>query len=429
MPGREHRLDDEGRRRIMEAVDRDAAVALLADTVRIPSVTGEESAVARFIAGELAAAGAATRVEDFLPGRANAWGVLRGAGGGRGLMLLAHLDTVHARGWAERWKGDPRENPFGAAVVDGELWGRGAADCKAGVCAAVAALQTLRRAGLRPLGDVTALFIGDEESGEPGTGLSAGMKSAMGRLASGAIPRPDFAVYGEPTRLQLLTAQIGFFIAEIRLEGRSSYFGAPELGVDALRAGHRVLDALWRYDEALARRPAHPLLGRPSLLVTGMVSGGFVAVPGECTLTLIRKLLPGESLDEARAELDRVVAEAGTDPEVRVSVDYTAPRDHAVGGTPAETDPAEDGVLRLRDAVLRVRPDRGELQGAPFWSEIPFLTTLGIPAVYFAPGDIRECHTFNERLPLDEYLDGVGILATFIADYCGVTELASGSSE
>jgi acetylornithine deacetylase len=190
-----------------------------------------------------------------------------------------------------------------------------------------------------------------------------------------------------------------------------------------------VLSALWSYNETLELRAAHPLVGRPFLLVTGVSSGGYIAVPGECVITLIRKLLPGESLDTAREELDRVVAGAGIDPEVQLEVAYTAARDHAVGGTPAETDPADDGVLRLRDAVRRLRPDRGELQGAPFWSEIPFLTSQGIPAVYCAPGDIKQCHTSNERVPVEEYIDGVGVFATFIADYCGVTEIEAGSSE
>ncbi|GGO94505.1 M20 family metallopeptidase [Wenjunlia tyrosinilytica] len=417
-------LEPDVRDRILAAVDRDEALALLRQAVAVPSVTGEEEAFARFAAERLAEAGAdQVCVEEFAEGRPNAWGVVRGAGGGPGLMFVGHLDTVHVRGWEEHWRGDVREDPFSGAVVDGRVWGRGVGDLKAGICTVIAALQTLRRVGLAPRGDVCAVFVGDEESGEPGSGISAGIKDIVPRIESGQIPRPDFAVYVEPTQLHVYTAQMGFLIAEITLEGRSAYFGAPELGVDAVRAAHEVLSGLWAYTDELERRPSHPLVGRPFLLVTGITGGGYIAVPGKCRIDLIRKLLPGESLDRAKAELDRVVAAAVTDQRVHATVAYTAPRDHAVGGTPNETDPETIGVVRLREAIRTMRPDRGEVQGAPYWSENPFLSTrLGVPAVYCAPGDIRNCHTFDEHVPVDEYLDAVGVFATFIADFCGVRD-------
>ncbi|MEV8630949.1 M20/M25/M40 family metallo-hydrolase [Streptosporangium sp. NPDC051023] len=411
--------------RIRAAVDRDEALELLRQAVATPSVTGDEDAFARLVAEHLTDAGAGdVTVTDFAPGRPNVWGVTRGTGGGPGLMFLGHLDTVHVRGWEEHWRGDVRENPFSGAVVDGHVWGRGVGDLKAGICTVISALKTLRRAGLAPRGDVSAVFVGDEESGEPGSGVSAGIKDVVPRIARGEIPRPEFAVYVEPTQLHVYTAQMGFLIAEITLEGKSAYFGAPELGVDALRAAHEMLSALWAHTAELELRAEHELVGRPFLLVTGITGGGYIAVPGECRIDLIRKLLPGESLDEARAELDAVVAAAVTDERVKTTIAYTAPRDHSVGGTPNETDPAISGVVRLQDAVRRVRPDRGAVQGAPYWSETPFLAKqLDIPAVYCAPGDIRNCHTFDERVAVDEYLDAVSVFATFIADYCGVSEV------
>ena len=79
--------------------------------------------------------------------------------------------------------------------------------------------------------------------------------------------------------------------------------------------------------------------------------------------------------------------------------------------------PAVAELVRCANAV---RPDRGRVEGAPFWSEASFLVSRGIPAVYFAPGDIRICHSLEERVPVDEYIDGIAILAEFIARYCGV---------
>ena len=121
----------------------------------------------------------------------------------------------------------------------------------------VEALRAL--AGTRLRGDVVTAWVCDEESGEPGSGRSIGMQAVAARIAGGSIPRADFAIYVEPTSLAVYTAQIGFLIADVEIHGRSAYFGRPEEGVDALRAGHRVLAELYALADELATRPAHPL--------------------------------------------------------------------------------------------------------------------------------------------------------------------------
>ena len=280
---------------------------------------------------------------------------------------------MHVRGWRERWAGDPREDPFGAAIVDGAVWGRGSADLKAGIAMAVEALRAVLAGRARLAGDVVLAFVGDEESGEPGTGVSAGMKALMRDLDRGALPRPDLAIYVEPTTLDIYPAQMGFFIAEIEVTGRTAYFGVPEQGVDALQATHGILAGLWSHSADLGARGTHPLVGRSFLLVTAIEGGGLIAVPGRCKLSLIRKLRPGEDLDAARDELEAVVRGAVQNPEIRISFAYPAGRDHAVGGTPSEIDPANQAVRLLQETVQRIRPDRGRIKGAPFWSEASFL--------------------------------------------------------
>ena len=162
---------------------------------------------------------------------------------------------------------------------------------------AVEALRTVLAGHASLAGDVVLAFIGDEESGEPGTGVSAGMKALMRELDAGAWPRPDLAIYVEPTTLDIYPAQMGFFIADIEVTGRTAYFGVPEQGVDALKATHAVLTALWAHSADLETRGTHALVGRSFLLVTAIEGGGLIAVPGRCKLSLIRKLRPGEDLD------------------------------------------------------------------------------------------------------------------------------------
>ncbi|WP_454856293.1 M20 family metallopeptidase [Rhizobium binxianense] len=411
-------------RRLAAALDREDALSLLQGAIAHESITGNEANFVSMLKEEMQARRIGNiGLADFLPGRPNIWGERRGEGGGKRLLFIGHTDTVHVDGWSEHWVGTEREDPFGGAVVDGQIWGRGSGDLKAGICSSLAALTLLDRAGIRLKGDVAFAFVGDEESGQPGTGVSAGIKAYTALIEAGQVSRPDFAVYVEPTQLTVYTAQIGFFIADIRIRGRSAYFGVPELGKDALKASHAVMSALWKHSDEVSARAEHDLVGRGFLLITGLSGGGFIAVPEECKLSLIRKLLPGESLDEAAHAMERVIRGAVEDPEIRIEITYPAGRDHAVGGSAAEIDKALPEVALLTRSVSEAMAGRGGIEGAPFWSEQPFFVNrLGVPAVYCAPGDIRNCHTFEEHVDVGEYFAGIVAFATFMARYCGVAE-------
>lgn len=403
--------------RLRPHLDRDAANALLTRAVQAASVTGGEARMIAMLVPEMDRLGLSPQVEDFLPGRANVTG--RRAGTGPDLLFIGHTDVVHPKDWADHWQGQPQKDPFGATILDGELWGRGAADLKAGICTALAALDLLDRAGVRLAGSVSFAFVGDEESGEPGTGISAGARGWSQAVADGRLPRPDLALYVEPTRLQVLPVQIGFFIANVTLTGQSAYFGRPDLGRDALKAGHAILQAIWDLSDRLAAAGEHPLLGRANLLVTGLEAGGLIAVPGECRFSLIGKLLPGQSLDAVTGELETVIRKA-TPPGIGVEIAFPAGRDHPRGGSASGISADHALVTSLSACIKAVRPDRGETEGAPYWSEMPFLIErLGIPTVYCAPGDISICHTNFERVPLADYHDGILAFAAFIATTCG----------
>lgn len=406
--------------RLRPHLDRGAATDLLARAVKAASVTGDERTMVAMLQPEMARLGLAPRVEDFLPGRPNITGLRPGAGTGPHLLFIGHTDVVHPGDWSEHWSGQAQQDPFGAAIINGELWGRGAADLKAGICAALAALDLIDRAGLRLAGSLSFAFVGDEESGQPGTGISAGVRAWSDAVLGGSLPRPDLAIYVEPTRLQVLPVQIGFYIAEVKLTGQSAYFGRPELGRDALKAAHQVLQAIWDHSDQLSATGDHPLLGRAFTLVTGLEAGGLIAVPGECRFSLIGKLLPGQSLDTVTADLETVIR-AATPAEIGVEIDFSAGRDHPRGGSPAGIAVEHPLVTGLSACIAAVRPDRGDVEGAPFWSEMPFLTErIGVPTVYCAPGDISICHTNAERVPLADYHDGILAFAAFIATTCGI---------
>lgn len=412
---------------IAAAVDGDALVDLVREAVRIPSVTPNEEAFAGWVKSRLREGPwSEVRLVEAEPGRPNVY-ARSGAGReqGRSLLLAGHLDTVHAEDWVQEWSGKDRADPFAGHVVDGEIWARGVTDQKGGICSIIEAVRAIDRAGYQLRGSVTGVFVCDEESGQSGSGLSVGMRAAADRFLGDGGETPGFAIYTEPTTGAIYTAQMGFLIADITLRGKSAYFGRPELGVDALRAGHALLSALWAHNETLSNGEAHPLLGGRFLLVTTVESGGNIAVPGKFGLSLIQKFLPGDDLEEAASVLRRITSGVAADFGVSAEVMFSAPRDHPVGGTPDEISADHPAVIELARAVEVTTGRAARIEGAPYWSEKPLLRSAGIPGVYFAAGDIATCHTPFERLPIEEFVSLTRTLAYFVASWCGVEKSAT----
>lgn len=434
---------------VAAAVDADEIVELVRAAVRIPSVTPDEQAFAEWAADQLAADDGgvgspwdSARLQDCAPGRPNVYAISSPdapaipAGepspstpprAGRSLLLAGHLDTVAVEDWVEHHDGTDLADPFAAHLRDDQIWGRGVTDQKAGICALIEAMRALRRAGFKPAGTVSAALVCDEESGQPGSGISAGMRAATNDFIAGLDPLPEFAIYTEPTTCAVYTAQMGFLIADLAVLGESAYFGRPELGNDALKAGTVLLEGLWAHSEELRQQPAHDLLGEAFLLVTSVRSGGNIAVPGRFDASLIRKILPGEDLDDAAAAIRAVAESVASRCGVEIDVTFSAPRDHQIGGTPNETPRDHPGVTALCDAIAQQTQTTARIEGAPYWSETSFLRELGIPAVYFSPGDISCCHTPFERLDIDELVAATRALARFISHWCGLTPIKAAS--
>ena len=402
--------------KLKQAQNRDADLALLRDALAIDSVTGNETQFARFLEDQLSRLGFVTGRRAFEAARENVWGFVEGQG--PQLMILGHSDTVHVRGWQDHWQDDPRRDPFAGVEKDGQIWSRGACDLKGGICAALAGYRLLKEVGVTSEAALTFAFIGDEESGEPGSGVSAGAKDLVQCIKAKEMPTPDFAIYVEPTSLDVYTTQIGFFIADITVTGKTAYFGTPELGMDALKVTHQLLSNIWAHEAELNAGPRHDLVGSSSILVTHIEGGGFIAVPGECKLSLIRKLRPGEELDDAVGAFELALNPDQLPDGVQVNIEYPAGRDHPKGGSPVENIPDTNAIRLLQDSVRKERPQAGSIGGAPYWSEMPFLTDqIGCPTVYCAPGDIAVAHTYEERLEVEEYLAAVRAFALFITGY------------
>jgi acetylornithine deacetylase len=337
---------------------------LLADLVAIDSVNPDlvpggagEAELARFAGGWLERAGLDVTLAEVAPGRLNVVGVARGSGGGRSLLLNAHLDTVGHEGMQDGLR---------ARIEDGRMYGRGAYDMKAGLASIMLAGAEAARAGLR--GDVIVTGVCDEEFASLGAH----------RLAEewGA----DAAIVTEPTgeRLRIALAHKGFTWHEVEVHGRAAHGSRPDEGVDAIVRMGRVLAGIERLSAALAEREPHPLLG-PGSIHASLIEGGreLSTYPDLCLLQLERRTLPGESVEDVEAELRETLDTAGRD-----DPDFSAQLRTTLVRPPMETPPGEPIVETIRDVVGR----DVELIGVPFWADSAVLSAAGIPTVIFGPG-------------------------------------------
>jgi acetylornithine deacetylase len=323
-----------------------AAALVRIDSVNPALVAGGagETEIAEFVATWLREAGLEVEVVEPVAGRPSVIGIARGRGGGRSLVLNAHLDTVGVAGMHE---------PFAARVTDGRLYGRGSYDMKGALAAALVAAADASRLGLA--GDVIVAAVADEELGSLGTEAVVERRSA------------DAAIVCEPTELTVAIAQRGFTGFEIETRGVAAHGSRPDLGVDAIALMGPVLVALGELGRRLEAGRRHPLVGSASLHAS-LIEGGheLSTYPAHCVLTGERRTLPGES----PADIEQELRVAAGDADVRIF----AARD------PFEIDETHELVQIVLAAAGSTKP-----AGVLFWTDAALTAAAGIPTVLFGP--------------------------------------------
>jgi acetylornithine deacetylase len=358
----------------------DDVVALTSDLVAVDSVNPSlvpggagEAEIAAFVAGWARAAGLDAEVLEEVPGRPSVIVRARGRGGGRTLLLCAHLDTVGVEGMTD---------PHAPRLEGDRLYGRGAYDMKAGLAAALLACREAAAAGLA--GDVVVAAVADEEH------ASIGVQEALRAVSA------DAAVVTEPTELALIVAHKGFVWSEIEVTGRAAHGSRPHLGVDAIVKTGPILTALGTLDGALGERN-DPLLGRGSVHASLIEGGNDLATyPARCVLGLERRTLPGETAADVEAELEILLdACRAADPDLEAEQRTLLVREPFAVAQDAEI------VQAVAAAAADVLPAVPAIAGASYWADSAFIAAAGIPTVLFGPGG-EGAHAIEEWVSVSD---------------------------
>lgn len=355
----------------------------------VPGGAGEEK-IARFIAGWLHKAGLEVVWDESVPGRPNVIGIARGIGGGRSLLLNAHMDTVGVVGM---------ERPHDPFIQDNRLYGRGAYDMKGGLAAIMAAGAAARKRGLR--GDVIVTAVADEEYASIGTASIVKHWHA------------DAAIVTEPTELNICTAHKGFVWLDVATEGVAAHGSRPDLGVDAIVKMGKVLVGLDELDRSLRSAPSHRLLGSGSVHAS-LIEGGqeLSSYPRHCVLSVERRTVPGETLQKVEAEIPGMFERiAASDPTFRATVKTSMVRD------PFEVSMDEPVVRTLLSKATTLRGQEPAEIGQTGWMDSSLLAAAGIPTVVFGPGG-EGAHAVVEWSNLEHVERCAEILAAVAEEFC-----------
>jgi acetylornithine deacetylase len=388
----------------------DAVAATTSELVRVPSVTGDERAALER-AGELAAALglearlhvydlAALRADPGHPGEEAARDELLGltvrAGRGpRRLALCGHVDVVAAG--TERWT---HGNAFSGAIEGGFVHGRGSADMKGGVAAALHALAAVA-AEPGVLGcEVVLHVVASEEDG--------GLGSFAALRADAAF---DGCVVTEPTGFDVVCAQAGALTFTGTVHGRGAHAAQRLHGVSAIDRYVPIHGALAALEARLNAEVDHPLmreLALPYPLVVGRVAAGSwsSSVPDRLEFEGRAPVRVGEEVAVAQAAVQEAVAAAAPDDGLAVELAWT-------GGMFASAQTPPDGPLArlVRAATSAVLGREARVAGVPWGADMRLWCAARVPTVMVGTSGIQLAHAVDERVRVDE----LGALARLLA--------------
>ncbi|MEM3384737.1 MAG: M20 family metallopeptidase [Nitrososphaeria archaeon] len=361
---------------------------------------GKEKELAEYLAEFLKTFGLKTTLIDFLPNRPNLFAEYKFSESGKTFLFDGHLDTVPV-GNLSLWNFDP----FSGIVKDGKLYGRGSADMKGSIAAFIHALGILIESGIKLEGKVCMVLTSDEEI----SGLGTKDFIKKGYFA-------DASIVGEPSCLEVNVAHKGVARWRLKTLGKSTHASTPEEGINAIYKMAKIVSELERLAISYSTSPkTHFLLGKPTLNV-GTIVGGTKdnVVPDFCEITIDRRLLPGDSVDDVEKEfyhfLDKLSSQ---DPSLK----FELKRYHA--HNPAETPSDHPFVVLANSAVERVLGERRPVKGFQATTEMSHLVEAGIPSIILGAGDIKVAHTVNEFVPVDELVKCAKIYALILANYLG----------
>lgn len=353
---------------------------------------------------------------SFLPGRnyrnrPNVAGIKRGSGSGRSIMFSGHMDTAPLG--IGKWSADP----FSGEVINGRQYGLGIFDMKAGMAAAMAALQALNDLNISLAGDVWIESVVDEEFGGANGTLASRLKGYEAELT--IIP--------EPTNLAICPASQGGGMFRFTYEGTSGRGFSGEKMANPVFAAARFLDIFKRYQSYHAEKASLSKwykAGDFPAYVQGMQAGSpaypiYDRSPSSCSIDVWIQCSPGTTEDELMQDLIDFYKKHADEDEILS--EWPVRCERLIRFLPGmEARRAEQIVPWLEQLSGEVFSQKLPVQGAPFACDAFMFDLHSNSSVIICGPKGGNAHSEDEYIELDSFYKLIAFYAQMMMDWCGL---------
>ena len=323
------------------------------------------------------------------------------AGSGKTIALNAHGDVVPP---GEGWTHDP----YGAEIVDGQMFGRATAVSKCDFASFTFAVRALEAVAKPQQGAVELHFTYDEEfGGELGPGW----------LLKNGLTQPDLLI-AAGFSYEVVTAHNGCLQMEVTVHGKMAHAAVPHTGVDALQGAVHILNALYAQNQLYQQVTSKVEGIKHPYLNVGRIEGGTNTnvVPGKVSFKLDRRMIPEENPVEVEATIREVIAQAAAE-RAGISVDI---KRMLLANAMTPLPGNQPLVEAIQKHALAVMGEAIPSVGTPLYTDVRLYVEQGVPGVIYGAGPrtVLESHAkrADERLDLEDLRRATKVIARALND-------------
>jgi acetylornithine deacetylase len=406
--------------KILAQVNEQEIISMACDVISIPSPTGEELEMARYMRGAFEAIGLRVAWQEVEEGRANVIGLWEGAGNGQNLMFNGHMDTSNTGRETYLTGAGYKPHPI---IKNGMIYGLGIYNMKGALVCYTQAVKALQRAGVKIDGSIMIAAVageiektqwGDEFTGKQYRGYGFGSHYMVCHGIA-----PDMCILGEPTDMQLVLGHYGSFWVRISTQGPYVHtaFGRGRERENSIRRMHDVLDVIYEWIPKWETEASY--CGQKGIVNVGGIHGGHAwrasRTPERTDVYLDMRVPPTILMQRARhaakdlfLELQKKFPAYGLDFETYVSVPGAEiSENHQLVKTIEASHQRVMGAPAKRDTVL-------------WCSDASVMTRYGIETLNYGPSSgPRDAE--GEKVAIKTFVDITKIYALAAAEICGAS--------
>jgi succinyl-diaminopimelate desuccinylase len=347
-------------------IDQKRLVKTLQQLIQIPSVTGSEGTIAKFVQNELEAMGLQTETDEV----GNVYAEL--GKGRKSLMLNAHLDTVPPNGY--------KKDPYRGEIRGNRVIGLGASDCKAGLATMMEIARTIDAKKLK--GRLILAFTVAEEA------VLEGKRLPKGSMYAAEKYKNDGCLVLEPTMhkgIPKISAGCrGRMILNLEVKGKGGHSSRPKEGINAIEKAVETVHHLMEHDLLKGYYFGKELPETLSIVKINSDSPATNIIPARCNVTVDYRTLPGRT--DVKNKIKKSIKHSAADTDIKIP--YFSP------GYVLNEDSLF--VRSFKESVDKTFRKDVDIMVALGRADSEYFFRHGTPAIIFGPGENKQCHKAEE---------------------------------